>query len=878
MIRLTLAQMRRSLGRLSAAGVAIVLGTAFVAATILAGGILTSTLTGTFAARYADADLVVTRTMDTVTADQVATVAKVPGVASAELVLYGWAEIGASASATLEQIVPTHADPAFEPLELIGGRFPTSDDEIALTTSLADRNRVGLGDEVPVTYWEEPAGGTDDADLVEVSGALRVVGTVDDPHGAYSGSGGAAVVTPDTFDSLYPGASDESEAAVLRLAPGASAATVAADVEAAAPGSSVRTTEVVARDAVSSGTGEQDVFTAVVLAFAAVAMIVAALVIANTFQVLVAQRTRTLALLRCVGADRRQLGRSVVLEATVLGLGASVVGVLAGAGLTQLALSVAGWLDLGLPLPSAIDPSTAFVLVPLIVGTVVTVLASLAPARAATRVAPLAALRPAAPVARDGHAGRGRTVLAAGLLVVGVALLVLGVGLGRAGEPGPGLAAGVLGGGLSFTGLLVGAVLWVPSLAALGGRAVAKVGPSGVLAAANAVRNPRRTAATTSALLIGVTLVTTMATGAAAARASLTAELDGHYPVDVAITGTTSGTTSGTELTAQVERDVLAVDGVAGAALLPGAPAVTVARDESATAASSLDLLAIDPQDATEVLRDPTALDMLDEGRLAVPTGAARDGGLKDGDHVTVSGTGGAPVDLEVLVVAVPATDTVAFVTPATLADIEPDATPSALWVRLTDDADVMTAVGQVQDSVAGLAVQVTSPAAERASFDRTIDTMLAVVVGLLAVAVVIAIIGVANTLSLSVLERRRESATLRAVGLSRVQLRAMLAFEGSSSPSPAPSRGSSSACCTGGLEPLSRSPRSVTWFSRSRGGTCWSSWPSRSSPGCSPASSRVGRRRAPRPSRRWPWSSWSSTGPRPRRPATRSGRPPSDR
>src|SRR5690606_37926763 len=142
-------------------------------------------------------------------------------------------------------------------------------------------------------------------------------------------------------------------------------------------------------------TGGQDiVFLVFVMTFAAIALLIAAMVITNTFQVLVAQRTRTLALLRCIGAGTGQLYRSVLLEAAILGLVASVAGIVVGAGLAQLALAVAPGFDLGVPLPATITVTTQTVLLPLAVGVGVTVLAAIAPARSATRVAPLAALRP----------------------------------------------------------------------------------------------------------------------------------------------------------------------------------------------------------------------------------------------------------------------------------------------------------------------------------------------------------------------------------------------------------------------------------------------------------------------------------------------------
>ncbi|ROS78588.1 ABC transporter permease [Cellulomonas sp. PhB143] len=777
MVRITLAQMRRSIGRLSGAGIAVLIGTAFVTATLLAGAVINATMVGTVAARYADADLVVST--DDGSAVPVDRVAGADGVAAAEPVSTGYVELGSGARTTYQAVVATDTDRAFDPQSLTAGALPTADDEIALPADLADRFGLGTGDTITATTWVYDA--SDDSDPgTEQHEDLTVVGLVDDPRGAFSETGGAAVVTPAALTRLAPDA--ERSEAVVALDDAADPAAATAAIEAAVPDAAVRTTEAVAKDKAASMTGDQDVFTWLILCFAAVALVVAALVIANTFQVLVAQRARTLALLRCVGADRAQLARSVLLEASILGVAASVAGIVVGAGLCQAALAVAGRFDLGVPLPATVSVTAAAVLVPLAVGTAVTVVASLAPARAATRVAPLEALRPAAAPSGARSGGRVRLVVAALLVVGGVALLAGGVLLGAHDLVGPGLAAGVLGGAASFVGLLVGAVFWVPRLVALVGRIAARTGASGSLAAANTLRNPRRTTATSAALLIGVTLVTMMSTGAASARTSLTSELDAHYPVDVDVQGDRAQVGAGSAddaaaLTPEHLAAVGAVDGVSDAVAVSGVTADVTLSGTSA----SVSLLALPASDAARVLRDQdaaAAFEALTDRDVLLTPGDAKGYDVTDGDTVTVTGARG-PVDLTARVVDVASEGSTLYVTPATLGSIDPGAATSDLWARVADDADPQAVVGDVQDAVDDVPVAVVSPVAERASLQSAIDTMLAVVVGLLGVAVVIAVVGVANTLSLSVLERRRESATLRAIGLSRGQLRGMLAVEG---------------------------------------------------------------------------------------------------
>jgi putative ABC transport system permease protein len=802
MLRLTLAQMRRSLGRLSAAGIAIAIGTAFVTATLLAGAVITRTSYDAVAASYADADLVVTRPGGLPTADLDA-LREVDGVAAVDGRAGTFVELVAGAKRVYTGTVPVASDPRLEAQTVVQGRFPSAAGEIALPAPLAERLDVGLGEQVSAQRgsWvptQEAAAAPADAPAgldgvwVERPERLEVVGLTDDPAGAFAQSGGAAVLSrPDAVrwsTEDFGGGEPTLDAAVVAVAAGTDVATVREAVADAAPDTVVRTKDEQARVMTAELTGGSDVFTTIVLGFAAVALLVAALVISNTFQVMIAQRTRTLALLRCVGADRRQLRRSVLVEAGLLGLASSLAGLALGVGVGQVALWGLGRTALDVPLPSAVSITPAVVLVPLLAGTLVTVLASLAPARAATRVAPLAALRPADAPALTQRRNRPRLVLAVLLTVAGAALLGLAAAASTTIDPVLALGVGLLGGGLSFVGVLVGAVFWVPGVVGLCGRVLGRTGPSARLAAANTVRNPRRTAATSTALLIGVTLVTMMSTGAASARVTLAGQLDEEFPVDVQIgQGSPSVGADGTGeqlVTPTLVRTVEAVDGVEGVATVPTA---TIAVDAGG-ASGTTTVHVLDPATAAAVVRAPVAVDGLADGTVVVGERLAEDLGIRDGDTTTLTGLaadGSALTGDDVVrrtAVVAPLSYGVA-VTPATWGALGVDESSGLVqreaWARLADDADPAVVVPAVQDALTDTAVLVAGAAVERAMYEEIIDTLLAVVVGLLAVAVVIALIGVANTLSLSVIERRRESATLRVIGLSRRRLRGTLAIEG---------------------------------------------------------------------------------------------------
>lgn len=776
MFRLTLAQMRRSIGRLVAAGVAILIGTAFVTATLLAGNVITRTTNDSIAAQFADADLVVTAP-DDLTAADVDALRGVGGVEAVDAVAFTYLELSHGAKQVFQLGVPAPSDPRFEALEVVEGALPTSTGQVALPTAVAERLGVTIGDTVSSArnVWDDAA--PDGGAFEEVRDELTVVGTTDDPYGAYAQMGGAVVVTaedvsaweaaqemPEDGDRTYSGA-------MVALAPGTDLETArTALVDAGPSDAEAVTPDEHAQAQAQAMTGGQDVFTYVILAFAAVALLVAALVISNTFQVLVAQRTRTLALLRAVGANRRQLSRSVLTEAVILGVASSVAGILVGGLLTQVALLVARGADLGVPVPATISVTPVVVLVPLVVGTLVTLVASFAPARAATRVAPLEALRPAdAPsVARGG--GRVRLVLSLLLAVGGAALLGAGVWLGLDGNAEIGLLASIAGGALSFVGILVSAVFWLPAVVAVTGRLLAGTGPTARLATANTLRNPRRTTATSTALLIGVTLVAMMSTAAASARTSLDSALDVQYPVDVLVATDAYGS-SGEAVPGDVVRAVSGTEGVAQVVELAEAE-VTLPDGTAVTA------YGVDPEQARGVVRSPETLETFAAGTVVVPSYDAESLSLTDGQSLELTGADGATLDVVADVSELGGSWLLATDDARALA---PDGVVSRLWVGLDDTDDATQVVPAIQDAIveSDVPVEVVGAAVERALMESVIDTILGVVVGLLAVAVVIALIGVANTLSLSVIERRRESATLRAIGLTRTQLRWMLAIEG---------------------------------------------------------------------------------------------------
>ena len=793
MLRLTLNQMRQSAPRLIAAAIAIIISTAFAALTIIAGNAMTTATTAAFTARYAGADLVVQVDND-LTSEDLASMRAVPGVAAVDPMTYLIGEVAGNGRTNINPIHPAASDPRLTPLQMATGTMPTNPGEVALPTELAERLSAELGGTVQVTAFQ-----VGDGDAV----TMTVVGTTDDPTGAFAADGGALLISAaemDTWLTLAGGrapVSGANEAVIALTSDGvANQAQVRQDIQAALTASGgftanqvhVSTTAELGANTAANATGI-NMMMVFVGVFASIALLVAGLIIANTFQVLVAQRTRDLALLRAVGAASSQVRNSVLVEALGLGLIGSTIGVLAGMGTGAAALRLLGGGDVGggqqvdlfqmsgVPLPSTIQVTPAAILAPLLVGTLVTVLAALAPARAATSVSPLAAMRPMDAPSMDQAAGRMRLIVSLLGVAAGFALLFLSTRLAHDGEQLAVLVA-VAGSIISFIGFVASAVFWLPGVIGWSGKLIARTGPTAKLAVANTLRNPRRTTATATALLIGTTLIAMMATGATTATATLNTVLDRQFPVDVAIQ---TMEWSMPEQSAEIPEAALAqLADVTGVAQVVPLPAATIGISAAGLGENpATPVRAATAADAAGVLRGLAQVSELSDDTVLISRTLFDGQTIAEGTPITLTGPNG-----EVTLSAVPVSPELGsftFVTPSVLDSIAAEQTVTSAFMRLDRIADAPSVVPAVSDIISdsGVAANVLGMAAQRAQFQNIIDTLLNIIIGLLAAAVVIALIGVANTLSLSVIERRRESATLRAIGLSQGGLRQMLAIEG---------------------------------------------------------------------------------------------------
>lgn len=802
MLRLTLAQMRRSTGRLVAAGLAIAIGTAFITATLLGTGMVRDTTRSAVTASIAHADVVISSPQKPLTDDHLADVRALPetGVADGRLSMHASLAAGGRQSWASVITVPS---PGLEGEELLSGDLPRGAGEVAVNHSVVERLDLAVGDPIELSTEIRKPGSDWEAVGTTVEDEVTLVGTLADASGLI-GMGNTAMVTAAQQAAWMDagGLAPMYDQLLVRTAPGTSPEQAASAVSALLPEASATTGAEYADALLADLIGQAYILTAVILAFGGLAMFVAAIVITNTFQVLIAQRTHTLALLRAVGATRPQIRRSVFTEAVLLGTLAGLTGLLLGVGLAQAALWVLQRQDLPFPLPEGLALSWPVILVPLLTGAVVTLLAASSPARAATAVSPLAALRPAQSPDPRG-ASRPRLVLTSVLLLLGGAMVAVAPFLSSADALDEetavfgGLALGLLGGLISFTGVMLGMVFLAAPMVRLIGRILGRFGggPATRIATANAARNPRRTAATATALVIGVTLVTLVSTGAVSARASLDLLLRDQYPVDVVVesmawdpeTGQPASLTEG-----QIET-VRATEGVSEVLEIPAASALLGVAGGSSEL--GVTLTGLDQETLADVARSPEKFADVVPGTAVIGSALARELDLTTGSDIRLAPDSGSATavgdsadDVVELTVAVAdlGPQWSVYVTPDVVGSIDPRAATTVVWARLTEDADQVRTINAVEDQLTDLSATadadtpyITGPAAERAMFEQVIDTLLAIVTGLLGVAVVIALIGVANTLSLSVIERRRESALLRAMGLTRHQLRRMLAVEG---------------------------------------------------------------------------------------------------
>lgn len=758
MNRVMLAGLRGTLSRLLATGLSVVLAVGFVVATLTLSATFSATTEQTLTANMANADVRVTPTVAMAAGANprefldplLPAILDVPHVAGANVERTAYLDLRfngtrsvAKASGLLTEKVRWQT--------LASGAWPQANTEATLDQVSAKSLGVRIGDTVAISAVNA---GVSPAEIT-------IVGvTASSAEGAGLGVPTLALMPDVLLNPSYFAVAT----GILVSGDGIDADALAASVSDAVadtPGVVAQSGQEAVDYQTGQLSGSASVVRSILLAFAVIVVFVAGMVIANTFQVLVSQRTKDLALLRCIGASTAQVRRLILAEAAVLGTLASIVGVAAGIGAAQLLAMLSRTSSSALHL-GQITVEPPLVAIGFGIGVVLTVLSALPPAQQATRVRPIAALR--ATDARIGtRQGTLRGAIAVLLMAVGSAGLYFGA-------TRFGLAVAVPAAIVSFLGVLLGAALVIPWLVRGAGSTIAWTSVPARLAALNATRNPRRTAATAAALLVGVTLVTMMVVGVESVRTSVTDRIDEKRPVDL-----TAQSVEGAGMTPEQTNSIAALDGVEYTTLVT---AGKVQIESDASPALTLAARGVDPAGAQAVARSTVATPAANEVLLN-PTDAA---GIRSGDSLTVTGVNVMGVNATATLVAKVSDDAPsqrATFTQAGLQSVVTQPVTRQIQVRLGENF-TGDQVQQISTEILSLGddLRVGGGAPERTYFEQVLDVMLIIVLALLALAVVIAVVGVGNTMALSVIERRRESGLLRALGLTRGQLRGMLGTE----------------------------------------------------------------------------------------------------
>jgi putative ABC transport system permease protein len=652
-----------------------------------------------------------------------------------------------------------NGDSRFNPLTLVEGEWP-SGDEVVIDGQTAKKEGFEVGDTVGVQ-------GRGPVENLHISGIVK--------FGSVSTIGGATLAGFDlpTAQRVFDMEGKLDEIAVAAK-PGVSDQQLASELRGVLPANTqVRTAADQAQDDASDTNEFISFLRTFLLSFGGIALFVGAFVIANSLSITIAQRTRELATLRTIGASRRQVLRSILIESLVVGILASIVGLFLGLGLAKGLF----WLfdAIGFTLPnSGLTFETRTIIVALVVGIIVTVGASLRPAIRATRVPPIAAVREGATLPESRFA-RFRTPAAVIIAVIGFALVIYGLfgsGLGTAAIL-ISMGAGAL---LVFIGVALFASKLVPGFAMVLGWPTARFGgASGQLAQGNARRNPQRTASTAAALMIGLALVTLVAVLGQGIRSSFTGAVDKIFVSDYAIT-------------AQNNFSPLPVDAAEAASRAPGVEAVASVRAGQALAFGSVEnVTAVTPNAGDAIALDwsegsQSVFADLGEDGAFVDDGYAEKHNLQLGSPIKITVPNGDVVPLVVKGIFDPPAGGSPFGT-VTFSSETFDANydqPENLFsfVKMTGgvtDENTKALEDSLKDFPNAKAQTRDQFKDNQVSF---LNNILNVLYILLALSVIVSLFGIINTLVLTVFERTREIGTLRAVGMTRSQVRRMIRYE----------------------------------------------------------------------------------------------------
>jgi putative ABC transport system permease protein len=747
----------------------IVLGVAFVAGTLILTDTLHNTFNQLFSGVYGKISVQVrqpspvkdqqgNKTFTPMPMSILGQVSSLPGVKASEGSVNGFAQlVDHKGKVIAPQGPPTIGAsygtvPEISGFTLFSGKAPVGTNEVVIDKGTADKYNFRVGDQVRILFSGPPR-------------QFNLVGII-----KFGKANGLAGATFAQFD--LPTAQQvlnrvgQYDTVDLLAKPGVSASSLRSTVSShLRPGYEAITGSQLAKETANQVNKGLGIFTTFLLVFALISLFVGSFIILNTFSILVAQRTREYALFRALGASRRQVLASTLGEAAVVGLVASVVGIAAGALIATGLEAVFSSFGSSLPSYGLVFQSRTIV-VGLLIGVGVSMIAAINPARRASKVSPIAALGD--PIADSAGSLSRRAVVGTIGLVVGLTIMMLGLFAAKSGQ------AALVGVGIAVT------FLGVATLAPLVARPIAGIigaplrrtsGVAGVLARQNAMRNPRRTAATASALMIGLALVTMFSVFGQSAKASIGHSIDQTFNADYVLKTSHFGNFS-----PEVEQRVASVPGVAAFS-----PERT---DRALYKSSTVTLTGVAADSIGKVLRvnvKSGSLSSLAKGQLMVEEKAAKSKHWSVGTPVQLNF---AKTGIQTLVVGgtYKQNDLIGsnyLVSTKVFEANFTDQFDQVIMVKLANGANPNTVRTQLEDAVSQYPnIQVSDAASVKKDQAAQVNQLLTIIYVMLALAVIIAVLGIINTLVLSVVERTRELGLLRAVGMVRRQVRRMIRGE----------------------------------------------------------------------------------------------------
>ena len=745
------------LRRTAAALVAVAMSAALIAFAFIISDSLQAKVTENARASVGDADVVVLAGSGDKTANgriseqAVQKVSALAGVASVRPYVEGGIQVADSGEGQGGSLIVLDVPKLTGGTRLVEGRLPQGDNEIAVSPSVLERQQnVKVSSTLTVKASEDASPTTVTVvGVVQPAADITRGDTGDTPYIFAPGEAQAAMGLPSDPAVLYvtaqTGTSDKEllssvTEALAATQPGAQAYTA----------SDIITMRAASSDATASKT------LTLLQVIAPVCVVVSGIVIATTFTTLMARQTRQIGLLRCVGATRRQIVGSVLRTALLTGLAGSVAGAVVGA-VVAVPVIRSGLIEGVEPRHLTIS-WTSFVLATL-VGTVVTLVSVLRPARQASRVSPLVALT--GQTAGQESLSRRRIATA----VAGVVIAVLGLGLIQGGVAWRVLQIIGAGAVLAVLGIILALPLLVVGTSRLIGLICGQMRrPILHLATRNLARNPGRAAATTASLLVSVAVAAAMSSGLSSLSSSLQAYVGYNTPVDITV-----GELAADQDPSSTVAKIAAVDGVESVVSVPWIN-VKMTGSRQNGQEESLTIAAVDKEKVSPVLRSQEALETLDDHTLVLD----RIYNIPDGTTVTLTGPAGST---ELTVRVKEGLD--AAVTPAAAQRlIGNTSTASILWVRTSGDGSDQAPVSAVREALSGSGLYVADSQETRASFTDQVRQVSIAIGAMLIFTLLIALSGLANTFNVSVLERTRELGVLRATGAQRSEIRRLLIAE----------------------------------------------------------------------------------------------------